>query len=123
MQVFDIQFCQAGQRDMVLPKHGVTAAEIIIIAELHGGKEFVTVTDTRGMDKRSHEGEAARLTHLYGEKVFKTLFPGAAPRLPVDHNDLRAFGFDVPTPAEGAKAAAGRGKPADQGEAASGDAA
>lgn len=95
MQLCDVEVRLAGNMLHVVPKQGVTVAEICILREIHGADAVVNIRPTK-MDKRNHAEEFGRLQTLYGGASLATpqedgprkinvaaLFPGVIKKLPV----------------------------------------
>lgn len=95
MQICDADVRLGGNILQVVPKQGLTVAEICVLREIHGNDAVVNIRPTK-MDKRNHAEEFARLQHIYGgasriapeedgpRKVnIAAMFPGAVKKLPV----------------------------------------
>lgn len=87
MQTANILLGIGGGRDNIVPKYGVTAAEIAILRAIHGDDAVFDVEP--GPDKTiSNRAELGRLHEVYGgavgangEKIVSVLYPGAAARV------------------------------------------
>jgi hypothetical protein len=73
MQIYDINLMLGGDRHNVLPKSGVTAAEIMVLKSIHGNQSVTDISKT-DMDKRQHAEELDRLKSIYPQKVVVGLF-------------------------------------------------
>lgn len=95
MQLCDAEVRLAGNILHVVPKQGVTVAEICVLREIHGHDAVVNIRPTK-MDKRSHAEEFERLVRTYAgasrqspeengpRKVnIASMFPGVVKKLPV----------------------------------------
>lgn len=64
MRLYDVKVLLAGSRENEVRKTDVTAAEIMILRALHGSDSVLDI-QKKGMDKRPHGEERARLFNLY----------------------------------------------------------
>jgi hypothetical protein len=79
----------------------VTPAEIVLLKHIHGDDSVVAPVEIEST-KRTNTDEVNRLKAIYGEEVFKAVFPGAMPKVP---SELSEVGVTVEaSPAPGAKA-------------------
>lgn len=84
MQIANVMVALGGNRDMTVPKYGVTASEIQVLRAIHGN-EAVFDIEPIGEIKRADREEIGRLAdplNGYGKarigdkSVVETLFPG-----------------------------------------------
>lgn len=96
MQTASILLAIGGERDMQVPKFGVTPAEVMLLRAIHG-EEAVTDIDIIGNEDRGNRDERERLFSLYAKSdpsgVFKlpildALYPGVNAKLPTGFSDL-----------------------------------
>ena len=96
MQTASILLAIGGERDMQVPKYGVTPAELMLLRALHG-EEAVTDIDIYGDEERSNREERERLFSIYAKSdasgafklpVLDALFPGVSARLPSTFGEL-----------------------------------
>jgi hypothetical protein len=101
MQECTINLRLGGSLLHTVQKDRVTPAEIQVLRALHGPDAVTDIVPTK-MTKRGHEQEFVRLTELYGrangadmigandpqKNLIASLFPGAAPTLPVTLKDI-----------------------------------
>lgn len=88
MQTANIMLALGGNRSNVIPKYGVTAAEIAVLQLIHGN-DSVTDVEPIGEIERTSREERARLLQTYGRMEgerfaspqVEALFPGAAARV------------------------------------------
>lgn len=94
---------------MIVEKAPVTPAEVVILRRIHGHDAVNNIKILNATsDRRSHEGEMARLREFYtmregdnGPPIVDTTFPGAFPRLPVTFKEIGIDFDDEPeAPAE-----------------------
>lgn len=93
MKLFDCKVRLAGQNEAVVPKHGLTIAELAVLKHMHGPNSIVdTFVSTPPVRNNVHlPSEMDRLRMLYNkpnDPVVDKLFPGAFPRLPTSLRDL-----------------------------------
>ncbi|CAB4139232.1 hypothetical protein UFOVP807_12 [uncultured Caudovirales phage] len=65
----------------------VTPAEIVMLRHIHGSDSVVAPVDVESI-KRSNADEVSRLKSVYGDDVFKQVFPGAMPKVPSDLSEV-----------------------------------
>jgi hypothetical protein len=73
----------AGNRDMVIHKDQVSAAEIVLLRRIHGAEAVNNVEVVFKEARRRQANERERLIETYGAKRFAESFPGPVPRLPL----------------------------------------
>ena len=66
MRLYDCKVLLAGSRDNEVRKTDVTAAEIMALRVTHGPDSVIDIVK-KGMDKRAHGEERARIFHLYAD--------------------------------------------------------
>jgi hypothetical protein len=66
MRLYDCKVLLAGSRDNEVRKTDVTAAEIMALRDVHGPDSVIDI-EKKGMDKRSHGEERARIYALYAD--------------------------------------------------------
>jgi hypothetical protein len=102
-----------GDNNNIVPKAGVTPAEILVLQAVHGSDCVVDVRPTGKTSRKTHQQEFERLSARYdrgagafvgsaGEKretICGTLFPGAMKRLPTTLAEV-GFGGDLPAAPE-----------------------
>jgi len=64
MRLYDCKVLLAGSRENEVRKTDVTAAEIMVLRDIHGA-DSVSEIKPKGMDKRPHADERRRLFMLY----------------------------------------------------------
>ena len=65
MRLYDCKVLLAGNRNNEVRKSDITAAEIMVLQEIHGGIGSIIEIQPKGMDKRSHADERAHLFNTY----------------------------------------------------------
>lgn len=88
MQTANILLSLGGDDGNVVPKYGVTVAEIAVLRQIHGDEAVKDVEPT-GEIKRSSRNERQRLVEAYGRRIdgrfaspaVDALFPGVASRV------------------------------------------
>jgi hypothetical protein len=65
----------------------VTPAEIVVLRHIHGDDSVVLPLEIESI-KRSNTDEVNRLKAIYGDDVFKAVFPGAMPKVPTDLSEV-----------------------------------
>jgi hypothetical protein len=65
----------------------VTPAEIVVLRHIHGDDSVVAPLEIESI-KRSNTDEVNRLKSVYGDDVFKAVFPGAMPKVPTDLSEV-----------------------------------
>jgi hypothetical protein len=93
-----------GDLNNVVPKSGVTPAEILILRHIHGQESVVDIRPTEFDERVRNERELERLARAYDQgssfvakpgdqhkSVIETLFPGAMKKLPLT---LEEIGID-----------------------------
>jgi hypothetical protein len=101
MQICDAEVRLAGNVYHVVPKQGLTPAEIYVLREIHGSDAVVNIRPVKEDDKRGIAEEFGRLKRLYdGASInapdedgprkisLERLFPGAMKKLPKRLSDL-----------------------------------
>lgn len=83
MRLYRAEVCLGGNLTNTVIKEGLTAAEIIILRNIHGG-DAVRNIEPRTMSRRPYDEEYKRLTDFYGAKTVQSCFPGAQPELPME---------------------------------------
>jgi hypothetical protein len=71
---------------MTIHKEGVTAAEILLLRQIHGDDAVIDIVQTK-LSTRSHAEELRRLSEIYGPTIVAQAWPGVAPRLPSNLKD------------------------------------
>jgi hypothetical protein len=110
MQIVNCDVHLGGDRNHVVPKTGVTVAEIEILRVLHGEDSVVNINPTK-QDTRKHAEELDRLRKTYKRKlpgpdskgsknIVDTVYPGPRPNLPATLKDI---GVDYPTASKAKK--------------------
>jgi hypothetical protein len=122
MRLYDCKVLLAGSRDNEVRKTDVTAAEIMALREIHG-PDTVTEIVKKGMDKRPHGEERARLYALYADPEaldnkaktarLDVLFGPAHTPLPVELADEESIDLDEPAPVKRVSQPAKSGKAED----------
>jgi hypothetical protein len=96
MQTASILLAIGGERDMQVPKFGVTPAEVMLLRAIHG-EEAVSDIDIVGDEDRKSRDERERLFNLYAKAdpngsfrlpVLDALYPGVSARLPTEFSEL-----------------------------------
>lgn len=94
MQTANILLALGGDAGNTVPKYNVTAAEIAVLAGIHGHDAITEVFPT-GEISRSHREELERLSLTYGAArnsenvpIIKTIYPGAGARVFVELAEL-----------------------------------
>jgi hypothetical protein len=96
MQTASILLAIGGERDMQVPKFGVTPAEVMLLRAIHG-EEAVTDINIIGDEDRNSRAERERLFSLYAKSdpsgafklpVLDALYPGVSSRLPTEFSEL-----------------------------------
>ena len=88
MQTANIFLALGGDMGNVVPKHGVTAAEVAVLRYVHGEGAVHNIA-VAGQVSRTHRQEIGRLAETYGKwdgekrvsPAVEALFPGAASRV------------------------------------------
>lgn len=87
MQTANILLALGGDAGNTVPKYNVTAAEIAVLAAIHGFDAITDVMPTGNINV-SHRDELERLVQIYGgakngenTPIIKTIYPGAGARL------------------------------------------
>lgn len=110
MQIVTCNVHIGGDRNYVVPKTGVTVAEVEILRVLHGEDAVTDIMPTK-QDSRKHKDELDRLRQRYKRKlpgpdtkgtknIVDVVYPGPRPNLPATLKDI---GVDYPTQAKAKK--------------------
>lgn len=102
MRAYKATIYHAGKQNHQITKHGLSAAEIVVLKAVHGDHAVVDIYDS-GEEKMVHykqrdqdgkesyftrpagaQDEKTYLVEKYGERIFATVFPGAMPTMPTD---------------------------------------
>lgn len=78
----------------------VTAPEILILRDIHGGDAVINVADPVTVERTNAE-ETERLKIFFGSEAFSKVFPGSMPKLPTTFAEV---GVAVTKEASGKKA-------------------
>lgn len=107
MQIVDCFVRLKGDMRMETPRYGVTVPEIVVLRAIHGADAVVKIRP-RGMDKRSHADELARLREFYrgfmdgdSNSIVDLTFSGFNPRLPVKLSEIGLSDEGDPLPEKG----------------------
>lgn len=95
MQTANILLALGGDSGNVVPKYGVTPAEVAVLRQIHGDESVTDIEPGEDID-RSNRAERARLAEAYGRRVdgrfvapaVDALFPGVASRVYEDFEEL-----------------------------------
>jgi hypothetical protein len=112
MQLANVMVKLGGDNNNIVPKAGVTPAEILVLRHIHGADCVIDIRPAGHDRKRRHEQEYERLSQRYdkaagaftataGEErksVMGTLFPGALRKLPMTLADIGEGSEPVPEP-------------------------
>ena len=94
-KTFSCKVRLGGENDQVIPKHGVTIAELHILKTLHGNQAVIDVQPHGVRNNVVTAQEVDRLRQTYDSprrKVVEELYPGAFPSLP---NSLASIGLKL----------------------------
>ena len=110
MQLANVMVKLGGDNNNIVPKAGVTPAEILVLRHIHGPDCVIDIRPAGFDKKRRHEQEYERLSQRYdraagsftataGEErksVMATLFPGALRKLPMTLAEIGEGGAPAP---------------------------
>ena len=82
MELYQAEVCIGGLLTNTVVKEEVTASEILILQQIHGGSDAVRKIKPLGNKQREYQKEYDRLVRVYGPRRVQLVFPGARPVLP-----------------------------------------
>ncbi len=95
MQLYNAMVRIGGSKLNEIPKVGLTAGEIIVLKQVHGGDDAVFDIKPTRMDRRAHADERKRLEDRYGAEVVGKIFGTAYnAKLPIKLRGLGTTGED-----------------------------
>lgn len=75
MQLYDAVCRPGGQLTHEVPKHGLSAPEVILLRSIHGDDGVVRLKHSK-MKREDGIDEIDRLKHIYGDKIVTRVFGG-----------------------------------------------
>lgn len=90
MELYKAEVCIGGLLTNTIIKNDITAAEILILRNIHGD-DAVRSIKTLGEVNREYNKEYERLLFTYGRKKVQAAFPGNRPVLPQKLADVGIF--------------------------------
>lgn len=87
MEMYQAEVCIGGLLTNTVMKEPITAAEIVILRNIHGD-DAVRQIKPLGNKNREYDKEYKRLLKQYGRKKLEQAFPGARPILPQKLKDI-----------------------------------
>ena len=98
MQIYSCKVRLSGNVNNEVRKPEVSAAEVLVLRQLHGADAVLEVKRVR-MEHAPHAKERDRLNRVYGAKIITQLFGAAHNDLPVRVADLdETDGDEAPAP-------------------------
>lgn len=93
----NVMLALGGDKNNTVPKYGVTAAEIAVLAAIHGADAVFDVVPLEETVATSFKDERERLLRLYpaknedNELIVLKVYPGVSPIL---HTDIASLGLE-----------------------------